>query len=202
MVDQFGVDQIRYALLREISFGQDGDFSQKSIITRINAELANNLGNLVQRTLSQINKNCAGAVPQPGVLEDVDQALLHHCGVEMLNAVRIEFERMQFNKALEIIVQAANAANIYIDAQAPWTLKKTDLVRMQTVLYVLAEAIRNLGLIMQPFCPNASARILDQGAVPADQRGFENIGPLHSLKPATALPAPAGVFPRIVEAAA
>lgn len=202
MVRDFGVDQIRYALLREVSFGQDGDFSQKSIVARINAELANTIGNLVQRTLSQINKNCEGKVPQPGVLEDADHALLHQCGQEMLQAVRGEFERFQFQKALETIVQAAFAANVYIDAQAPWTLKKTDTARMQTVLYVLAEAIRNIGLILQPFCPQAAGRILDQVAVPEDMRGFANIGALHSLKPGVELPAPAGVFPRIMEQAA
>lgn len=202
MVDIFGVDQIRYALLREVSFGQDGDFSQKSIITRINAELANTIGNLAQRTLSQIAKNCDGKVPQPGILEDADHALLAQCGQDMLLAVRTEFDRLQFNKALEIIVQAANAANIYIDAQAPWTLKKTDTARMQTVLYVLAEAIRNIAIMLQPFCPDAAMRMLDQVAAPAEARDFSHIGSLHSLKPGVTLPAPAGVFPRIVEAAA
>lgn len=202
MIDTFGVDQIRYALLREVSFGQDGDFSQKSIINRINAELANTIGNLAQRTLSQIAKNCDGKVPQPGVLEDVDHALLAQCGQDLLLAVRTEFDRFQFNKALELIVQAAYAANIYIDAQAPWTLKKTDVARMQTVLYVLAEAIRNIAILLQPFCPDAAAKMLDQVAVGNDARAFTHVGSLHSLKPDADLPAPTGVFPRIVEAAA
>lgn len=202
MVDTYGIDQIRYALLREVSFGNDGDFSQKSITIRINTELANTIGNLCQRTLSQIAKNCEGKVPQAGVLEDADHELLKQCGQDMLLAVRSEFDRLQFSKAIEVIVQAANAANIYIDAQAPWTLKKTDVTRMQTVLYVLAEAIRNIAIVLQPFCPDAAGRMLDQLAVAADARDFAHIGALHSLKPGIELPAPSGVFPRIVEAAA
>jgi methionyl-tRNA synthetase len=184
-----------------VSFGQDGDFSQKSIINRMNAELANTIGNLSQRTLSQIAKNCEGKVPQPGVLEDADHELLKQCGQDLLLHVRTEFDRYQFNKAIEAIVQAANAANIYIDAQAPWTLKKTDIARMQTVLYVLAEAIRNIAIMLQPFCPDAAGKMLDQLSIAADQRDFAHVGSLHSLKPATELPAPTGVFPRIVEAA-
>lgn len=202
LVSRYGLDQLRYALMREVTFGQDGDFSHSGTVMRINSELANNIGNLVQRTLSQINKNCEGKVPQPGVLEDADHALLAACGQEMLIAVRNEFDRLQFSKAIEEIVKAANAANLYIDAQAPWTLKKTDPARMQTVLYVLAEAIRNIALMMQPFCPTAAGKILDQVAVAPEARGFDTVGALHALKPGTELPPPAGVFPRYVEEAA
>jgi len=154
---------------------------------------------LVQRTLSQINKNCEAKEPQPGILEDVDHALLNHAGQEMLVSVRGEFEKLQFSRALEEIVRVANAANAYIDEQAPWTLKKTDPARMQTVLYVLAETIRNLGLILQPFVPVAANRILDQVAVAASARDFAHIGSQHALQPGTELPKPEGVFPRIVE---
>ena len=199
LVDKYGADGSRYALLREVTFGQDGDISWPLMTARVNAELANNIGNLVQRTLSQINKNCEGKVPTPGILEDVDHALLKHVGQEMLIAVRGEFEKLQFSRALEEIVRAANAANAYIDEQAPWTLKKTDTARMQTVLYVLAEAIRNLGIILQPFVPVAANKILDQVAVAADAREFVFIGAQHALQPGTELPKPEGVFPRIVD---
>lgn len=199
LVERYGVDQSRYFLMREVTFGQDGDFSHTGATTRLNAELANNIGNLVQRTLSQIGKNCGAQVPQPGILEDVDKELLHKAGQEMLIAVRGEFEKFQFNKAIEEIVNVAHAANLYIDAQAPWTLKKTDTARMATVLYVLAEAIRNIGLMLQPFCPTAANRILDQVAVAPEARSFEFVGALHALKPATPLPTPSGVFPRYVE---
>jgi methionyl-tRNA synthetase len=202
MIETYGVDQARYFLLREVPFGNDGDFAHASAVNRINAELANNLGNLVQRTLSMIAKNCDGKAPVPGVLEDADHELLKKAGQGLLVAVRGEMEKLQFSKAIDEIVQASTAANLYIDAQAPWGLKKTDPTRMGTVLYVLAETIRNLGLIMQPFTPVAAAKILDQTAVPEAERILSFMGAAHALKPGTPLPAPAGVFPRIMEAAA
>lgn len=198
LIARYSVDQIRYALLRETSFGQDGDISYELITNRVNAELANNIGNLAQRTLSQIAKNCGGAVPTPSVIEDVDKELLDKTGQSLLVACRAEIEKLQFSKVIDDIVQAANAANLYIDTQAPWTLKKTDTARMQTVLYVLAESIRNIALMLQPFTPVAAGRLLDQLAVPAEQRDFAHVGAAHALQPATPLPAPEGVFPRIV----
>lgn len=202
LIEKYGLDQTRYFMLREVIFGNDGDFAHNNMVNRVNAELANNIGNLGQRTLSQIAKNCEGKVPQPDLLEEVDRQLLDKAGQAMLVIVRSEFEKLQFSRALDEIVQVANAANIYIDTQAPWTLKKTDINRMNTVLYVLAEVIRNLGLILQPFVPASANKMLDQVAVPADQRDFSFIGSTHTLKPGTALPAPAGVFPRYVEEAA
>lgn len=202
LVDRFGADQTRYALLREVTFGQDGDISYQQIMLRVNAELANNIGNLAQRTLSQIVKNCDGKVPSPGILEDADRELLDKCGQSMLIAARTEFEKMQFSRALEEVVQAANAANVYIDTQAPWTLKKTDIARMNTVLYVLAEAIRNIAIMLQPVVPVAAGKLLDQLSVPQDKRDFSYIGSAHALVVGTELPAPAGVFPRIVDEAA
>lgn len=199
LIERFGVDQTRYALMREVTFGQDGDISYELLGNRINAELANNIGNLAQRTLSQIAKNCGGRVPNPGVLEDEDHRLLDLAGQTMLIAVRNEFEKMSFSRAIEEIIHVANAANLYIDTQAPWTLKKTNPARMQAVLYVLAEVIRNLGLILQPFTPVAASKILDQVAVSDTARDFTFIGSQHALAPDTALPAPAGVFPRYVE---
>lgn len=200
LVTTYGVEASRYFMLREVPFGNDGDFSHTAMVTRINAELANNLGNLVQRTLSMINKNCDAKVPQPGILEDADKALLARAGQAMLIAVRGEFEKMQFSRAIEEFISVSHAANLYIDEQAPWTLKKTNPPRMATVLYVLAEVIRNLGLIIQPFTPVAAQKILDQVAVAADARDFSFIGEAHALKAGTALPAPSGVFPRIVDA--
>ena len=201
LIEKYGVDQVRYALMREATFGQDGDISYALMTNRINAELANNLGNLVQRTLSMINKNCAAQVPQPGILEDVDKVLLEKAGQEMLIAVRGEFEKMQFSKAIEEFISVSHAANMYIDEQAPWTLKKTNPERMATVLYVLAEVIRNLGLIIQPFTPVAAQKILDQVAVDANERSFHFIGEAYALKAGAPLPTPSGVFPRIVDEA-
>jgi methionyl-tRNA synthetase len=199
LIAKYGVDAARYVLMREATFGQDGDISYELMTNRVNAELANNLGNLVQRTLSMIGKNCEGKVPEPGLLEDADKALLQKAGQEMLVQVRGEFEKMQFSRAIEEFISVSHAANLYIDEQAPWTLKKTNPARMATVLYVLAEVIRNLGLIIQPFTPTASQKMLDQVAVPANERSFAFIGEAHALKAGTPLPAPSGVFPRIVD---
>ncbi|MFH1158905.1 MAG: methionine--tRNA ligase [Pseudomonadota bacterium] len=199
LIGKYGVDQARYALMREATFGQDGDISYTLMTSRINAELANNLGNLVQRTLSMINKNCDAKVPQPGILEDADKTLLDRAGQGMLVAVRAEFEKMQFSRAIEEFISVSHAANLYIDEQAPWTLRKTNPARMATVLYVLAEVIRNLGLIIQPFTPVAAQKILDQVVVPPSARDFSFIGEAHALKAGTELPKPEGVFPRILD---
>jgi methionyl-tRNA synthetase len=199
MVERYGVDPARYFVLREVPFGNDGDFSHAQAILRINNDLANGLGNLAQRTLSQIQKNCEAKVPVFGAFTAEDTALLKQAQVEMLETVRTELDQQRFHKALEAIWNVVNAANGYIDAQAPWTLKKTDQARMATVLYVLAETIRCLALIVQPFVPESSAKMLDQLVVGAEERSLAFISAAYALKPGTLLPAPAGVFPRIVE---
>lgn len=197
LVARYGVDATRYALLREVPFGNDGDFSHGNVTNRINADLANGLGNLAQRTLAQIAKNCDGKVPACGPLSDADRALLDHARIRMLPAVRIELDAVRIHKALEKIWDVVNAANAYIDAQAPWTLRKTDLARMETVLYVLAETIRCLALIVQPVIPEGAGKILDQLGRAQDKRTFAQIDAAYALESGTPLPAPQGVFPRI-----
>lgn len=199
LISRYGVDAARYFMLREVPFGNDGDFSHAQAILRINNDLANGLGNLAQRTLSMISKNCGEVMPEFGDFTADDQQLLAMAQVRMLATVRGELDRQKFHKALEEIWNVVNAANGYIDAQAPWGLKKTDPARMETVLYVLAEVIRCLGLIVQPFMPESASRMLDQLVIPVDQRGFECLNASHALKPGTKIPVPQGVFPRIVE---
>lgn len=198
MLQNYGLDQTRYFLMREMVFGQDGDYTHDLALARINADLANAFGNLCQRSLAQIAKNCEGKVPEHGTFTDDDKALLDKAGEKLLAGVRSDFDQFHFHKALEKIWGVVSDANIYIDTQAPWGLKKTDVARMGTVLYVLAEVIRNLGLIVQPFMPDSAAKILDQVAV--TERGFNAMGAKHALKSGTPLPAPAGVFPRILSA--
>jgi methionyl-tRNA synthetase len=200
LVKKYGLDQVRYFLLREVPFGNDGDFSHRTIVTRINSELANDLGNLAQRALSMINRNCDAKVPQPGRLSDEDAKLLDQA-YGLLAALREQFDNQAFHEALETIWRVVRAANGYVDRQAPWELRKTDPARMATVLYVLAETIRHLAIAMLPFVPDAAGRMLDQLAVPAEKRRFALLGPAGALTPGTALPAPQGVFPRFVEAA-
>lgn len=199
LIARYGMDASRYFMLREVPFGNDGDFSHAQALLRINNDLANGLGNLAQRTLSMIAKNCGEKVPAYGDFTAEDKELLSMAQVKMLAAIRLELDRQRFHKSLEEIWSVVNAANAYIDTQAPWGLKKTDVARMETVLYVLAETIRCLGLIVQPFMPDSAAKILDQLSVPADQRDFTALDAKFALKPGVALPAPQGVFPRIVE---
>jgi methionyl-tRNA synthetase len=199
LVETYGLDQIRYFLMREIPHGQDGNFSHERAVGRINADLANGIGNLAQRTLSMIYKNCEGTIPAPCAYEDADTALLSAAHEAMLSAARAAMEEFQPNRALEAVIAVASKADIYVDAQAPWVLRKENPERMKTVLYVLAETVRCLAIAMQPVTPEGGGRLLDQLRIPATERNFAHIGPEHTLKPGTAIDKPEGVFPRIAE---
>ena len=196
LVEQYGLDQVRYFLLREVPFGNDGDFSHSAMVNRMNGELANDYGNLAQRVLSMIAKNCAGRVPAPGAFTTEDEALLD-AARGLLAKVRGQLDVQSFHEALETIWTVIRAANGYVDHQAPWKLRKEDPARMATVLYVLAETIRHLAVLTQPFMPEASGKILDQLGVGAEARDFAAIASQSgALAAGTELPAPAGVFPR------
>ncbi len=202
LVATYGLDQVRYFLLREVPFGQDGDFSHRAMVHRMNADLANDYGNLAQRVLSMINKNCGAAVPAPGAPDAADTALLE-AAAALPDTTRAHMEVQAFHKALEAIWAVVADANRYVDAQAPWVLKKSEPARMATVLYTLAESLRRLAIVTQPFVPEASARLLDQLAVPVDRRRLADVrDPAARLAAGTALPRPEGVFPRYVEDAA
>ncbi|MBM3566108.1 MAG: methionine--tRNA ligase [Alphaproteobacteria bacterium] len=198
LVGEFGLDQVRYFLLREVPFGNDGDFSRRAMINRMNGELANDYGNLAQRVLSMIAKNCGGRVPNPGPRTPEDKALTE-AGEALLVKVRAALDVQAFHEAIEAVWVVIRAANAYVDHQAPWKAKKEDPARMETILYVLAETIRKLALLTQPFMPDSSARILDQLSVPAGEREFLALKAGQELKPGTQLPEPKGVFPRFVE---
>ncbi|AMW35199.1 methionine--tRNA ligase [Haematospirillum jordaniae] len=198
LVGTFGLDQTRYFLLREVPFGNDGVFSRQAFVRRMNTELANDLGNLVQRTLSMIAKNCSGKVPEVGVLEDSDRHMLDSA-YSLLDVLREQLDRQAFHEALESIWVVVRAANAYVDHQAPWSLRKTDPKRMETVLWVLAESIRQVALLMQAFVPDGAGRILDQLGLGQEQRGFDTFGPRFALVTGSDLPAPQGIFPRYAE---
>jgi methionyl-tRNA synthetase len=198
LVETYGLDQVRYFLMREVPFGNDGDFSHRAMVGRMNGELANDLGNLAQRVLSMIAKNCGGAVPEPGPFTDDDTALLARA-YGLMAQVRGAIDRQAFHEALEDVWVVVRAANAYVDHQAPWALRKTDPARMATVLYVLAETIRHVAVLMQPVVPDSAARMLDQLALGADARGFGTLGEGGALVPGTPLPKPQGIFPRYVE---
>ena len=196
LVDRYGVDPARYFMLRELPFGSDGDFSHRAMVNRINADLANGLGNLAQRVLTLVNRNCGARVPEPGALDAKDRALLD-AAKALLEQLRPDFAGQAFHRALEALWQVVGDADRYIDEQAPWALAKSDRSRMATVLYVLAEVIRHLAILVQPVVPQAAATLLDQLAVPHEKRVFAALP--EALAPGTPLPKPTGVFPRYVE---
>ena len=148
MVDEFGADAFRYFLLREVPFGQDGDFSQEAMVTRINSDLANGLGNLLSRTFTLIERTQAGQVPAPGKIRAAERDL-KQATVALLNEVLPRhLEQLEFNRALEAIWQVVQIANQYVDKTAPWTLAKneSDADQLRTVLYHMAETLRCLSL--------------------------------------------------------
>src|SRR6195952_5554461 len=199
LIDEFGVDQVRYFLLREVPFGQDGSYSEESIIARINNDLANELGNLAQRSLSMVAKNLGGVVPAPGEFSAEDTELLAVAD-GLLARVRADFDDQAMHLALEAIWLMLGAANRYFSAQEPWVLRKSeaeaDQQRFSTVLYTTLEVVRIAALLVQPVMPESAAKLLDLLGQPAEQRDFTAIGT--RLASGTALPKPEGVFPRYV----
>jgi len=193
LVETFGLDPVRYFLLREVPFGNDGDYSDAALIRRTNVELANDLGNL-----SQIAKNCGGMLPARGGPTVQDTALLD-AAQALPQAVRDRLDRLAFHDALEDVWKVVRAANAYIDHQAPWALRKTDTARMGSVLNVLAEVIRCVATVLQPFMPGSMAAMLDQVGAGPDARGLADL--LVPLLPGSVLPAPQGVFPRYADKA-
>ena len=206
MVGEYGLDQIRYFLLREVPFGGDGSFSHEAIVQRINADLANDFGNLAQRVLSMIQSYCGGEVPErpdfePGTHLEI-LANRHTASSELLGRVRECVERQAFHEALEAIWEVVRESNRCVDIEAPWALRKSNPTVVGAVLYELAETVRCLAILAQPFVPDAAEELLDQLATPEDARNFAHLDEKHALKPATPLPKPQGVFPRYVEAKA
>ena len=171
LAERFGVDALRYFLLREVAFGQDGSYSPEAIVLRANAELANSFGNLAQRTLSMIAKNMDGRL-EAFEQADADVALLTTvkiaCGTELPR----EFNDLSFSTGIEAWMRAVYACNQYVDEQAPWGLKKTDPERMKAVLQTLFVALRDLAIAIQPVVPAKAAALLDQLGIPADERSY------------------------------
>ncbi|WP_159710145.1 class I tRNA ligase family protein, partial [Geminicoccus flavidas] len=193
--------QTRYFLLREVPFGADGDFSRAAMIRRMNADLANDYGNLGLRVLSFIQKNASAAVPAKGELTSADHELLD-AAAGLVARVRADMDVQAPHKALEAIFTVIADANRWIDTHAPWALRKTDPDRMNTVLWVLVETIRRIAILTQAFMPAASAKVLDQLAVPAERRLLAHVtDPDAALAPGTPLPKPDGVFPKWQEPA-
>ncbi len=199
IVEEFGLDQVRYFLMREVPFGNDGDFSQMAMINRINSDLANDLGNLAQRSLSMIFKNCDGKIPDVNGFTSEDEKILAAAD-NLLPQVRELMERQSINKAIEVIWKVVGDCNVYFAGQQPWTLKKTNPERMGTVLYVTAEVVRQIGILIRFIMPDSGHKLLDQINIDPDKRGFEHLGSTGRLVSGISLDKPVGVFPRYIKA--
>ena len=198
LADQYGVDQTRYFFLREVPFGQDGSYNHEAIVARINADLANDFGNLAQRSLSMIAKQYQGVLPEPGEFSDNDKAILAQAD-GMIALARSAMATQQIHHALNAIWAVVAEANRYFAGEAPWALAKTDPKRQGTVLYVTAEVVRQVAILAQPAMPQACAKLLDILGIP-DEVEFRNFAALSQrIKPGSVLPAPAPVFPRYIE---
>jgi methionyl-tRNA synthetase len=194
LAETFGVDPVRYFLLREVSFGNDGSYSAEAIVTRCNADLANDLGNLAQRTLSMIAKNCDGKVPPPGEASEADAKL-----IATLEAIPAEaaaaMEELAIHRALEAIWRGAGEANLYISEEQPWSVRKAAPGRADAILYRCAEAIRQLAILARWAIPESADALLDQLSQGKDARNFTAL--TTPLEAGLTLPQPQGVFPRM-----
>ncbi|MFY9955284.1 methionine--tRNA ligase [Bradyrhizobium sp.] len=201
LADQYGVDQMRYFFLREVPFGQDGNYNHEAIVARINADLANDLGNLAQRSLSMISKQLGGVLPEPGAFTENDKAILAEADA-MIGAARGAMATQQIQQWLNTVWATVAEANRYFAGEAPWALTKTDPARQKTVLYVTAEVVRQIAILTQPVMPRASAKLLDALGIPGNARQFSTLGGASRIAPGKALPAPSAVFPRYIEPSA
>ncbi|MBX6375729.1 MAG: methionine--tRNA ligase [Acetobacteraceae bacterium] len=194
LIETYGLDPVRYFLLREVPFGQDGDFSRRALIARLNNELANDLGNLAQRTLSLIQRNCDARLPERTPPTDSDRELLD-AAAALPDRLRALLDRQAFHEALEQVWTVVRLGNSWIDREKPWALRKTDPARMAAVLRTLHDAMRVLATVLQPFMPDTMSRMLDQLGVPAEARSLAALAT--PLPGGIALPPPAPLFQKI-----
>ncbi|MBE5072852.1 methionine--tRNA ligase [Erythrobacteraceae bacterium E2-1 Yellow Sea] len=200
LAEQFGVDALRYFLMREVAFGQDGSYSPEAIVTRANAELANSFGNLAQRTLSMISKNMDGQLERfEGTQLDIDLqgAVEDACR----NQLPRDFEQLAFSQGIEAWLRAIYACNQYVDEMAPWALRKTDPERMKAVLLTLFVCLRNLAIAIQPVVPTKAGILLDQLGIPANERTYASLNDtewyLRLVNSGFTVDKPTPVFPRL-----
>jgi methionyl-tRNA synthetase len=200
LADAYGVDPLRYFLLREVPFGQDGNYSHEAIVARINADLANDLGNLAQRSLSMVARSLGGVLPKPGAFAASDQTLLASADA-LIGKARDAMTTQQLHQVLNAVWAVVAEANRYFAGEAPWALAKTDPQRQGTVLYMTAEVLRQVSILILPFMPASAGKLLDLLAIPGSERRFTNLGGTHRIAGGAKLPAPTAVFPRYVEPA-
>jgi methionyl-tRNA synthetase len=192
----YGVDALRYFFLREVPFGRDGSFSDEAIVNRVNADLANDIGNLAQRSLSMIGKNCDATIPTPQEFSAEDKAVF-----ELFDGLKVRTDAAmqghEVHNYLAAVMDAVSEANRYFAAEEPWALKTENPERMGTVLYVTAELVRQAAILLQPVIPAGASQLLDLLEIDADKRDFAALGSNYRLTPGISLPVPQGVFPRL-----
>lgn len=200
LAEQFGVDPLRYFLMREVAFGQDGSYSPEAIVTRANAELANSFGNLAQRSLSMIFKNMGGKLRSDTELAAEDRALLSEVSAATSELID-KFESLAFSEGIEAWMRAVFACNQYVDEQAPWTLRKDNPERMEAVLMTLLRCVHDLAIAIRPVVPTSADKLLDQIGIAADRRDYAAIADdgwfVALAQSGFVLDKPEGVFPRL-----
>jgi methionyl-tRNA synthetase len=197
LAHHYGADQLRYFLLREVPFGQDGSYSHEAIVNRINADLANDLGNLAQRCLAMVAKNCDGILPTPDALSENDRAIISQA-IALPAKSRAAMEDFALHAMLTEIWRVVGDTNRYFASEEPWAIRKSQPLRMQTVLYVTAEVLRIVAIMTQPFMPVSAGKLLNLLGVPGNARNLANGEISPGLEPGTKLPRPVPVFPRYI----
>lgn len=198
LIDEFGVDQVRYFLMREVTFGADGNFARSNLITRINSELSNKIGNLLQRTTSFVYKNNDGKVPliEQNIIDKIYELPILKTASKFAEQNILLMDKTEINKILENIINLAEEANIYIDSEAPWNLKKTDPDKMLEVLYTLLEVLRYIAIMLLPFIPSSANKMLDQLGVNKEERLFKHLIRDYALRAGSDILEPTIIFPR------
>jgi len=194
LIAKYSVDFLRYFMISEVPFGGDGDFSHEALVLRVNSNLANEIGNLAQRALVMIYKNCDGKIPEPGLFTSEDEELMQ-AALSALSTARGYIHNQSLHRYCDCVISVARLGNKYIDTQAPWVLRKSDPARMRTVLYVLIETVRRMSILLEPVIPDSCTRLLDQMGAEDNMRTFQSMS--LQISPGTEIQKPTPIFPRI-----